>query len=237
MSKSPTSDLPKIAPDPAEKRATRLKLLALAVVALGLLSLGFLPGVRELFKPEKIEQVVASLGIWGPGVIFALGVFTPLLFLPRWPIAVVSGLLYGVVWGTVLANTSSVLGALLHYAAARSTLGGPVHRWIERKRGSAHVPWPASKSFTAIFFLRAFPLSSFVATNILAGSLKIPWRIYLMASFLGMLPTTLMYTSCGKAVKNPGAGIYAVALASLVFLVAGTLWMQRRKRAAAASQK
>ena len=216
MSKSPTSDLPKIAPDPAEKRATRLKLLALAVVALGLLSLGFLPGVRELFKPEKIEQVVASLGIWGPGVIVALGVFTPLLFLPRWPIA---------------------LGALLHYAAARSTLGGPVHRWIERKRGSAHVPWPASKSFTAIFFLRAFPLSSFVATNILAGSLKIPWRIYLMASFLGMLPTTLMYTSCGKAVKNPGAGIYAVALASLVFLVAGTLWMQRRKRAAAASQK
>lgn len=183
--------------------------------------------VREWFRVERIEQVAEALGWFGPLLIVALGVVTPLFFMPRWPIAVVSGLVYGAAWGTVLANVASTLGAMLHYLLARSMLAPAARRML------AHSRWigaeiPPQKAFLALFFLRAFPLSNFVATNLLAGALRIRWTTYLAASFLGMIPSTLMYAAWGKVLKKPTAAFYVVALLSLLFIAAGTIVARRR---------
>ncbi len=190
------------------------------------LAVSLLTPAREWFHMDRIAAWSASLGAWGPAVIVLLGLVTPVLFIPRWPIAFAAGLLYGTLWGTVLANVASCLGAILHYALSRSLLAPWCRRLLERRR-SGLLDIPRDRTFLALFLFRAFPLSNFVATNILAGTLGIPLRTYAAASFLGMIPSSLMYAAWGKLMKKPSPEFYAVAVLSLVFIVGGTLLARR----------
>ena len=162
--------------------------------------------LREFLSLHHIEQLVSDLGCWGPAVIVAAGILTPVLFLPRWPLCFACGLLYGVVWGTLLPTVASLLGAWLQYALARNLLAHFTQRWLSRFR-LAHAVIPPNRTFVALVLLRAFPLSNFSAVNLLAGAMRIPSRTYLVASFLGMLPSSLMYAAWGKfaarAPRNP----------------------------------
>ncbi len=182
---------------------------------------------RRLFSVEQIGAWSRALGAWGPLLLFLLGLLTPLLLLPRWPIAFVAGLLYGISGGAVLANVASTAGAWLHFLVARSLLA-PASARLLRRYGMDRLEIPRERVFLALFFLRAFPLSSFVATNLLAGSLRVPLRTYLAATFVGMIPSTLMYAAWGKMVKRPSPAFFAVAVLTLLFLVGGTIAAQRR---------
>lgn len=203
------------------------RLAAFIVLSLVFLALSLLTPAREWFHMDRIGRWSSSLGAWGPVILLAAGALTPLLFIPRWPIAFVAGLLYGTLWGSLLANVASTIGALTNYAMSRGLLA-PFSARILRRRAASLLEIPAEKSFLALLFLRAFPLSNFVATNILAGTLRIPLRTYVSATFLGMIPSTLMYAAWGKVMKKPSAGFYAVALLTLLFIVGGTVFAQKR---------
>ena len=209
---------------PSNKGWKGLIVFLVFVVAVILLTV-FTP-LREYFTRERIEELASDLGVWGPFIIVAVGVISPLLFLPRFPVAVVAGALYGVVNGTLLATTASTGGALVHFYLAKTLLSPMSQRLSKRYRIRAMDVSP-QKTFLIIFFLRAFPLSNFVATNLLAGALRVHLGNYILASFLGMLPSSIMYTAWGKAASRPSSGSYIVAVGSVAFIVIGTLAARR----------
>ncbi len=212
-------------PMPDASRATR-QLVTFVVLSAVFLGIGLLGPAMDWFSTGRIHEVSRSLGWWGPLLIVVLGTVSPLLLLPRWPIAVVCGLLYGVVWGTALATLASTLGAWLHFHLARTLLSATSERILHRYKWD-RLRVPPDKVFMILFLLRAFPLSNFVATNILAGSLKVPVRIYLAASFLGMIPSTVMYAAWGKAARHPSAGFTVLIAVTLTFIVVGTILARR----------
>ena len=198
------------------------RLSAFVIISiLGILATCFTP-VGRFFTVDSISRIAENLGLWGPIILAVAGIVSPLLFIPRWPIAFVSGLLYGVVWGTVLANISSALGAWLHFTLARTLLAPMSARFLRKYNLDPHSV-PKEKVFALLFFLRAFPLSNFVATNLFAGALKIQPRNFVLASFLGMIPSTIMYAAWGKLMKKPSGWFYALAVATLVLIVWGTI--------------
>ncbi len=180
----------------------------------------------DYFSAKAILELSDRLGPYGVAIIFAAGALTPLLFLPRWPIAFLAGLLYGVVWGTLLASVASTLGAWLHFMLSRSLLA-PASDRLKRRFGWERLTIPQEKQFATIFLLRAFPLSSFVATNILAGVLKLSQRRYIAASFLGMIPTSIMYAVWGKLLKMPEPHFYGVAIGAVILIVIGSVAARR----------
>ena len=159
-------------------------------------------------------------------MLIVAGIVTPLLFIPRWPIAFVSGLLYGVVWGTLLATFGSALGALAHYYMSRK-LVAPMSDRLRKRMPFIPARIAKDKQFLALFLLRAFPLSSFVATNIMAGALRLHSTRYFFASFLGMIPSSLMYASWGKLMKKPSPEFYLVAVLSVALIVVGAVYGKR----------
>ena len=198
------------------------RLLAFVILSvLGILATCFTPAGR-FFTVDSISQVAEHLGLWGPIILAVAGIITPLLFIPRWPIAFVAGLLYGVFWGTVLANISSVVGAWLHFTLARTLLAPMSARLLKRYNMDPRSV-PKEKVFALLFFLRAFPLSNFVATNLFAGALEIQPRNFVLASFLGMIPSTIMYAAWGKLMKKPSGWFYALAVVSLALIIWGTI--------------
>ena len=202
------------------------RLLAFIILSSCCLVLSFFTPIGDWFTVDNISHIADTLGFWGPVLIIGIGIFSPLLFIPRWPIAFVSGLLYGVLWGTILATTASTLGAWLHFTLAHSLLS-PISQRLKNKSRFSDIRVPHRNQFLALFFLRAFPLSNFVATNLLAGALKMNVLSYIAASFLGMIPSSIMYASWGKLMKKPSGSFYAVAALSLAFIVVGTLVAQR----------
>lgn len=212
-------------PLPGKGHALRGLFIFLALALIGL-AVGYFTPLRDYLDTESIRQLADRLGYWGPVVLLVIGTLAPVLFLPRWPVCFLAGLLYGVVWGSLLANVAGVLGAGLHFLVARRLLADSSKRVLNT--------WsldpdriPGDKAFLVIFLLRAFPLSNSAATNVLAGALKISWVSYLAATFLGMIPSTVMYASWGKLMKRPGPEFYYLAVALVGFIVLGAYLARR----------
>ena len=182
--------------------------------------------VGQYFSEARLREVSTQLGAWGPLVIIGLGLVTPLAFLPRWPLAFLGGMLYGLFWGTLLPTFASTLGAWLQHGLSRSLLA-PMTERLKAKYRLERLHVPHDKEFMFIFLLRAFPLSNFVLTNLIAGALKMRTGRYVISSFLGMLPSSLMYAMAGKLVKKPSAGFYYAAVALLVVFIV-CAWLAQR---------
>lgn len=192
----------------------------LAMALLGLAAARFTP-LRDYLTVDGVRQLSARLGWWGPFVLAVAGTVGPLFLFPRWPVCFTAGMLYGVVWGTVLGNVVGLLGCWVHYISARKFVSAGSSRVLNRFNFNPDTLGPG-KAFWALFLLRAFPLSNSAATNILAGAFRISTRTFLTASFFGMIPSSLMYASWGKLMKKPDPVFYALAIGILVVMVAGT---------------
>jgi uncharacterized membrane protein YdjX (TVP38/TMEM64 family) len=202
------------------------RLIAFILFAAVAVCITVLTPVGDYLNVESITEIAGRLGYWGPVIILVIGTFSPLLFFPRWPVAVVSGLLYGILWGALLANVASTLGALLHFYLAKNLLA-PMADRIRAKFPFAANSISRNKAFAALFFFRAFPLSNFVATNLVAGALKIPLGTYLLATFLGMIPSSLMYASCGKLMKKPSPAYYYLTMGIVLAIILATALAQK----------
>lgn len=202
------------------------RLLIFALLSLAFIAIGTYPPLRAHLRPEELRCTIEGLGWFGPVLLVLLGLLSPLLMLPRWPLAVVSGLVYGVFWGSCLANTASLAGAWLQYLLARSTLAHMAGRLLAGNRWR-HLLERQRDVFLILFIFRAFPLSNFVATNLLCGTLRVPIRTYLAASALGMVPSTILYAAWGKLTLKPSGGFIFLAFVSLAFIVLGTVFARR----------
>ena len=206
-------------------RALR-KLAVFLVVAVAGVVVSRATHAGNYLSVESITELATRLGPRGPLFILLAGALTPLLFLPRWPLAFLAGLLYGVIWGTLLAVVASTVGAWLNFLLSR-TLLAPLSDRLRQRYGLKHLNVPKDKQFMVLFVLRAFPLSSFVVTNLLAGALKLSRSSYILATFLGMIPSTVLYAAWGKLMKKPEPQFYVFAVLALVLLVAGAVAAQR----------
>jgi len=212
---------------PPAKRVGSLKgLWMFLALALTGLAVSFCTPLRDRLTVENMQALAQSMGWWGPLALLAAGAVLPLVFLPRWPVCFLGGLLYGVFWGALLANIASTLGAWLHFVTARVFLAESSRRLLQRTPIDPDR-LDRDRAFTLIFLLRAFPLSNSAATNVLAGTLGMPRGRYLAATFLGMIPSTVMYASWGKLLKKPGPEFYLLAAALLAALVLGALFGRR----------
>lgn len=202
------------------------KLLVFVLLSVVFIAIGSYPPLRAHLRPEELDRIIEGLGWLGPLLLMALGAISPLLMLPRWPLAVVSGLAYGVFWGSCLANTASLVGAWLQYLLARSTLAHMAERLISHNRWRRLLE-SQQDVFLCLFLFRAFPLSNFVVTNLMCGTLRVPLRTYLVASALGMIPSTVLYAAWGKLTLKPSGGFVFLAFFTLAFIVLGTVFARR----------
>ena len=176
----------------------------------------------------KLRDVLLSFGPWAPVVSFLLMVLQSVVApLPAFVITIANGLLFGAFWGGVLSWSSAMVGAALCFAIARA-LGRPL---VERLVGSA----PLAKSDAiferygthAVLIARLIPLISFDVVSYAAGLTSIGFLPFMVATGLGQLPATVVYSLLGQ---NIGAGQKAAlwTVSALLSLVAIGLALRGR---------
>lgn len=208
----------------ASSREAVVKLLVLAslLVALGCwMALG---GGQLL---AGIGRWTESLGVWGPLVFALCYALAVTALLPGSVLTASAGALFGVPLGTAAVLVGATAGAALSFGLAR-LLGRPaVARYTGSGRLAALDAHLSRRGFMAVLVLRLVPLFPFNAVNYGAGVAGVRFVPYMMATALGIVPGTLVFTGLGGALREPGSPVLWIALTGLVVLSAGGWWAAR----------
>jgi uncharacterized membrane protein YdjX (TVP38/TMEM64 family) len=186
---------------------------------------------------------IAALGPWAPAVFMAVYALACVFFVPASLLTLGAGVLFGVVRGTIYVSIASVAGATTAFLVGRHL----ARDWVERKlegspRFGALRSAVGQGGWKIVLLTRLSPVFPFNLLNYAFGVTDVRLRDYFFASWLGMLPGTIMYVYIGSlagSLAGLGAGrhsktpaewaLYVVGLAAAV---AVTLYVTRLARAA-----
>ena len=165
------------------------------------------------------------------------------LFFPGLPLTLGAGFLYGAVIGTLVVSPASVAGATLAFLIARYLARDWVTRRIKKYPQAAAMDRAIEKNgFKAVVLLRLQPVLPFNILNYALGLTSIRLRDYMLASWIGMFPATVLYVYLGSVMNDisdllrgrPNSGIAGRLLlwGGLAAIVVLVWWLGRIARKA-----
>jgi uncharacterized membrane protein YdjX (TVP38/TMEM64 family) len=216
-----------------DRSAFRASLLAVTATALLLAAL-LLP-VREW--TTALLAWIGERGAWA-GVILGLAWLpAAILFVPGTVLTLGTGFLLGLERGLAVVSVGSTAGATAAFLVGRHLGRDWVRRRIGERRTFAGIDRAIEREgLEVVLLLRLSPLVPFNALNYALALTGVRLRDYVLGSWVGMLPGTLLYVWLGAGARSLaaiatgtaerpgawlllfGAGLAATALA--VWLVA-----------------
>ncbi|MEO3427563.1 VTT domain-containing protein [Pelagibius sp. CAU 1746] len=187
-------------------RSALRRLLPLAVLAAAFaVALGF----QEHFSIEVLREhrgllnaFVADNAAAAALAFMTLYAATTLLSLPVGAVLTVAGgFLFGVALGTLYVVVGATLGATALFIVARSTLGG----LLRAKAGPFLQRMEAGFRENALSYmlvLRLIPLFPFFIVNLVPAFLGVSLRIYVVGTFIGIIPGTLVFILAGAGLGS-----------------------------------
>ncbi len=228
---------PDPSPPPAQPRAGGVNPLLRGALAVGLVTA---LAVVVLRRPGWILEALEAArvaGPWGRAVFAALYLVAALLMLPAAPITLAAGHAFGPLAGVLVAAPSSCLAACVPFLLGRTLLRGPAERQLARRRGLQALAGALRRSgLKVVALLRLSPLVPFPVLSYLVGATPVRLRDFAAGSFLGMLPSTVVYAWLGSLVPDgrqslpgpPGGTGAWVVLALLVAVSVAAVLLARR---------
>ena len=195
---------------PYLKLVLLVTILVTAVLVVRASSLGDEIGAREFV--EGMERVRETA--WAPLAFVACYTVATALALPGSLLTIAGGAVFGFWGGAALNTLGANLGANAAFAIARGLGREGVERLAgNRLRGLDRAT--ERHGFTGLLVLRLVPLVPFNALNVGSGLTAIRWRDYALATALGILPGTLVYTFFADALVQGSTAASAEARAKL----------------------
>ena len=156
-------------------------------------------GVAAAFLPlldwldAGVAWIAANRGLsWA--VYVCVYILATVLLVPGSLITLVAGFVFGLPLGVVLVSAGSVLGASSAFLIGRFFVRDWAERRIERlPRFSALDSAVGEQGFTIVLLARLSPLFPFNLLNYGLGVSSVSFRDYFLASWIGMLPATVLY--------------------------------------------
>jgi len=195
--------------------------------------------VQDLLKSAL--DWIGKLGPWGPVIFVGLYVVATVLFVPGSVLTLGAGAVFGVALGSVCVSISATLGATAAFLVGRYLARDAIARKIEKNEKFATIDRAvADEGWKIVFLTRLSPVFPFTLLNYAFGLTRVKLSHYVLASWLGMIPGTVMYVYLGSLV-NVGAGhrqrttgewvLYGVGLLATVIV---TVFVTRLARSALA---
>ena len=144
-------------------------------------------------------DAIAGLGIWGPVIFAALYVAATVLFLPGSILTLGAGVVFGVVKGALIVSVSATLGATAAFLVGRYVAREAIERKIDSNpKFKAIDQAVAREGWKIVGLTRLSPMFPFNLLNYAFGVTRVSLRDYVLASWIGMIPGTVMYVYLGS---------------------------------------
>lgn len=171
--------------------------LMVAAYAFGLqknLNLQTIAANREQLRDYITNNWIMAVLIYAAVYTIAVALSFPAAGL----LTVIGGLLFGWVTGAVTTVFSATLGATIIFLAAKTSL----EKILSRKSGPLLTRVRdgfAQNAFSYLLFLRFVPLFPFWLVNIASALARIKLRTFIPATFIGIIPITLIFSFVGSS--------------------------------------
>jgi uncharacterized membrane protein YdjX (TVP38/TMEM64 family) len=148
---------------------------------------------------EDIRDLILSWGAAAPLMSILLMTMQAVIApLPAFLITAANGVVFGMYWGTLISWAGAMCGALVSFMMSRLFYKSFSEKILKHKRGIEYLERLESKyGFRVILTARLLPFISFDFISYAAGLSTIKVRSFLIATGIGMLPATIVYTVFG----------------------------------------
>ena len=157
---------------------------------------------RYLNAQELLRDALARIQALGPtgyAIFVMVYIAATVLLLPGSILTLGAGFVFGVLLGWVLVSVASTLGATAAFLVGRHLARGWVSRQIEGNvRFKAIDEGVAREGWKIVGLTRLSPVFPFNLLNYAFGVTQVSLRDYVLASWIGMMPGTLMYVYLGS---------------------------------------
>ncbi len=175
----------------------------------------------------RFFEYVQSSGVWGPVLLAVVYVLATIVMVPGLILTLGAGFAFGIVKGTIAVSVGSVLGATAAFLIGRTVARSFVEQKVAEFPKFAAVDRAVQTSgFKIVLLTRLSPAFPFNVLNYLFSITSVRTRDYFLASWIGMLPGTLMYVYFGTAIKNLAdlvGGRFEGGMGQKILLVVGLL--------------
>ena len=177
-----------------------MKLIVLAVVVIGLLAATkFLP-VEQWLK--SFNDWVSHMGVAGIFIFIGVYAATTVLLAPGLILTIGAGFAFGLWKGFLAVSGGATLGAALAFLVARFVARDRIEAMAKGNDKFRKIDTAIGKQGAKlIFLLRLSPVIPFNLSNYLYGLTSVKFWPYVLASWIGMMPGTLLYVYLGTIGK------------------------------------
>ncbi|KTD24753.1 mercuric reductase [Legionella lansingensis] len=111
------------------------------------------------------------------------------------------GFLFGPIWGSLFVVFSATLGASFLFFAVKTALGDSLAKrassWVHRMRDGFN-----QNAFSYLLVLRLIPLFPFWVVNIVPALLGVQAKTFVLATFIGIIPGSVVYVFVGSGLSH-----------------------------------
>lgn len=161
---------------------------------------------KAVDAPERLRDALEwaqQMGWLGVGVFVGLYIAACVLFLPGSILTLGAGVVFGVVKGSIIVSIASTLGATAAFLTGRYLARGWVGARIEgNAKFKAIDDAIGREGWRIVGLARLSPIFPFNLLNYAFGVTRVPLGQYVLASWIGMMPGTIMYVYLGSLAGN-----------------------------------
>lgn len=218
-------------------------MIAIVIVVLAITAIMF--DLQQVLR--NTLEWISGFGVIAPVIFITIYILACVLLLPGSILTLGAGIIFGVVEGSIVVSIGSTIGAACAFLVGRYLARG----WVTGKiagneKFKAIDEAVAGQGWKIVLLTRLSPVFPFNLLNYAFGLTKVSLKQYFLASWLGMIPGTVMYVyigslagdlaslSAGDRTRSTGEWIlYAVGLLATV---AVTIFVTRIAKKAIASR-
>ncbi len=212
-------------------RTTVIKLVAAALVLIGLTIAWHYPPLSAIAEPENVRPMLMSLAEepWAPLLVIGVYLVAGLLAFPVLVLIAATAATFGPVTGFAYAAIGSLASAIVTYAVGaalgRETLRNVIGPRLSRIRAKI-----VRGGVLAVATIRLVPLAPFTIVNLVAGASEIRLGAYVAGTVLGMMPGLIVMSALGhqimRIITNPSLSDFFMLLGALVLWVSVAIGIQ-----------
>ena len=203
----------------------------------GLVLVGLMLAWQDpVWQARMSPEALSRHGAWllaqpmGPLAVIGGYVLMVLMAVPVLALITVGTLVFGPWPGMAYSLLGMVAGATVAYGFGRYTGAQGMDRLAKGRLGllDAHLK---QRGLVTMALVRFMPVAPFMVVNLAAGALRVRLRDYVLGTFCGLLPGTVVFSlfleQLKEAWRKPDAGTYAVAAIWAVVTVLALWWFKR----------
>jgi uncharacterized membrane protein YdjX (TVP38/TMEM64 family) len=179
-----------------------------SVVAFALALVAIVAAVLLLHEPlhavlNDVLEWAAGRGRWTGVVLAVIWIPAAILFVPGSILTLGTGFLLGLGWGTLTVSIGSTAGAAAAFGVSRILFRERVRRRLGNRPAFRAIDRAvADEGLKIVLLLRVSPLFPYNVLNYAFGATGVSFRSFVLGSWLGMFPGTLLYVYLGSGART-----------------------------------